>query len=197
MATLGWENGRLVPVSVDDSDYDGIRAAGVDGTHAIWDALDTYIRICESITAERGLALPPEFGRVDLVSPWLPRVVATSATWKRCQEDTRRLGTIHFGMLTVEHFRPSSAHYQHAITPLSVTYDLGCSLPGFPFSLRGQRFWLDVLHVHEAFVRDDRMGRAEQVALALGHAWAVMAERIQLAAPIMLARCVRKGGVAK
>ena len=195
MADLGWENGRLVPVSADDSDYDGIRAAGVDSTHAIWGALDDYVRICQRIAAEQDLCLPPSFGQVDQVEPWLPRVAESSSLWKRCQQETRWLGTIHFGLLVVEHTRLSRAHYQHAITPLSVTYYLSCSLPGFPYAVRGQRFWLDILRTHEEYVRDDRMGASEQVACALEQAWDLMVDLVQAAGPNMLARCVRKGGV--
>ena len=195
MVDVGWENGRLVPVSAEGLGDALIREGGADSTHPIWGAIDDYVRICKSIAAEQNICLPPSFGQVDQVAPWLPRMAESSSVWKRCQQETRRLGTIHFGLLVVEHTRLSRAHYQHAITPLSVTYYVSCALPGFPYGVRGQRFWLDVLRTHEEYVRDDRMGTSEQVALALGEAWDIMADLIQAAGPNMLARCVRKGGV--
>ena len=194
MINVGWENGRLVPVSAENLEDAVIRAGGVDSVHPVWDALDEYVRKCQDIAAQQNIVLPRSFGQVDQVVPWLPRVVESPSAWKHCQQDARRVGSIHFGLRVVEHTR-LKAHYQHAVTPLSVTYFLSCALPGFPYSLQAQRFWLDILHTREDYVRDDRMGGAEQVALTLAHAWTIMADRLQAAAQNMVCRCHCKGAV--
>ena len=194
MINVGWENGRLVPVSAENLEDAVIRAGGVDSIHPVWGVLDEYVRICQDIAAQQNILLPRSFGQVDQVAPWVPWVVESPLAWKQCQQKARRLGSIHFGLRVVEHTR-LPAHYQRAITPLSVTYFFSCALPGFPYSLQAQRFWLHILHTRKNHVRDDRMGGAEQVASTLAHAWTTMTDRIQAAGQNMLVRCYRKGAV--
>jgi hypothetical protein len=194
---LGWDDHRrLVPITRDAwEDNIGWRTTGVTSLHAIWSALDRYHAIIRRALVDAGQPVPPGFGQIAQVTPWIPHVViGRSSAWQATMQATRQDGRVGFGLLVDEHRRISRAHYQRAVNPLAVTLHLRVALPALPMD-RG-RFRALLVTVTAPWVSDDRSGTMDQWSAAMALLWNHLADDVDAAGPKVLAACVRRGAVS-